>query len=139
MAGCSLYRHYDADGRLLYIGIALSAVARLQQHAKAHWSQSIARVEIKHYESVERARRAEAWAIGMELPLFNIRNRSDLPMSSDEVGRRIRFTLADAYRLAAKGERFNTFNPIEFATMPEHERRHHRRMMKRIARLSRRS
>lgn len=34
---CQLYRHYDPAGALLYIGISLSAVARLSQHGDKPW------------------------------------------------------------------------------------------------------
>ena len=32
MPGCQLYRHFDCDGVLLYVGISLSTVARLCEH-----------------------------------------------------------------------------------------------------------
>jgi hypothetical protein len=43
-----LYRHFDKDGTLLYVGISLSAINRLGQHKdNAHWFSSIKRVEIE--------------------------------------------------------------------------------------------
>lgn len=67
-----LYRHFDVHGRLLYVGISLSAVSRLSQHNKnAHWEGKIARVEVEKYPNRQEALRAEAWAIELEQPLHN--------------------------------------------------------------------
>lgn len=68
-----LYRHYDAEGRLLYVGISLSAVVRLQKHNfDAHWSRNIARMDIEHFPSRDAALEAESMAIQSEKPLHNI-------------------------------------------------------------------
>lgn len=68
----NLYRHFDSDGRLLYVGISLSAVTRLQQHATAsHWFKDIARVEIEKLVSREAALNAERHAILNENPIHN--------------------------------------------------------------------
>ena len=70
---CSLYRHYDAFGRLLYIGISLSAVERLAQHKReSHWVRQIARIDITAYGSRNDARLAERRAIKRESPAHNI-------------------------------------------------------------------
>lgn len=68
-----LYRHFDSNGELLYIGISLSAVQRLSQHKQtAHWFKDIAKVEIEHFSSPETAHAAEVEAIAIEKPKFNI-------------------------------------------------------------------
>jgi predicted DNA-binding transcriptional regulator AlpA len=68
-----LYRHFDASGALLYVGISLSAIQRLGDHAKAaHWFWSIVRVEITAYPDRETALKAERIAIRNEKPLYNI-------------------------------------------------------------------
>jgi hypothetical protein len=68
----SLYRHFDADGRLLYVGVALSATYRLSQHRlDSHWFHSIARVDLEHHRSRAHALYAEAIAIREEKPLHN--------------------------------------------------------------------
>jgi len=69
---CALYRHFDADGELLYVGISLSVMQRLSQHSSSPWSDKIARVEIEHLESREAALEAEGKAIASENPAFNI-------------------------------------------------------------------
>lgn len=68
-----LYRHFDKDGALLYVGISLSAVQRLGQHKDhSHWFQQIARVEIEEHPTRAAALLAESKAIRDENPKFNI-------------------------------------------------------------------
>ena len=71
--GHQLYRHYDADGALLYIGASQSTLQRLSGHrASSHWFWRIALVKIEHYATREQAAQAETAAIAAEQPLFNI-------------------------------------------------------------------
>lgn len=68
-----LYRHFDSDGRLLYVGVSLSTLARLAQHkAESEWFWRIAKVEITAYASRETVLEAERIAIRQEKPLHNI-------------------------------------------------------------------
>lgn len=68
-----LYRHFDAAGRLLYVGISLSAIARLGEHkAAAHWFWHIARIEVTAYATRASAMKAERLTIQREKPLHNI-------------------------------------------------------------------
>jgi predicted DNA-binding transcriptional regulator AlpA len=68
-----LYRHYDADGTLLYIGISLNAISRLLAHKDyASWFAGIARIEITGYPDRATAALAERIAIGRENPKHNI-------------------------------------------------------------------
>ena len=67
-----LYRHYDGNGQLLYIGISLCAVARLAQHRqKSSWVDDIRLVKIERCSSRNDASRKELKAIQAESPLFN--------------------------------------------------------------------
>jgi hypothetical protein len=68
----ALYRHYDACGRLLYVGVSLSAVQRLIQHRQAPWAGEIADVKVEYFDSREAALRAEANAIKAEGPVHNL-------------------------------------------------------------------
>ena len=71
----SLYRHFDNNGKLLYIGISLSFLNRLGQHAEhAHWFNSIKRVEVEHFETRNDALIAELDAIVKEKPAYNIQH-----------------------------------------------------------------
>ena len=69
----AVYRHFDGEGRLLYVGISLSAIKRLGDH-KDHspWFASIRRVEIEHHKDRRAAMEAERKAIVTENPVCNI-------------------------------------------------------------------
>lgn len=69
----ALYRHYDINGNLLYIGISLSAINRLSQHKNtSEWFNSIAKVDIEWFNDRESAILAEMEAVRLENPKFNI-------------------------------------------------------------------
>ncbi len=69
----NLYRCFDSDGRLLYIGVSLSAIARLKEHqCQSEWFVNIARVEIETLPDRASALCAEKDAIAGESPQFNI-------------------------------------------------------------------
>lgn len=69
----SLYRHFAADGSLLYVGISLSWPQRTRSHARhARWFEEVARVEIEHFPTREAALGAEREAIKSEKPRFNV-------------------------------------------------------------------
>ena len=68
-----LYRHWDKDRNLLYVGISLSAVTRLSQHSKnAHWFDEITTVTIEIFDSREDVVEAERIAITGENPRYNV-------------------------------------------------------------------
>lgn len=68
-----LYRHFDAEGRLLYVGISLSAIGRLSEHKQVSaWFWSIARVEVTAYANRRAVLKAERIAILREKPLHNV-------------------------------------------------------------------
>ena len=91
--GTQLYRHFDAAGVLLYVGISLSTVHRLSQHRDdSHWFDQIKRVEIEHFPTRKQAEIAEQVAILTEAPLHNIRQ-------NESVLRR-EYDLADSYKAA---------------------------------------
>lgn len=80
-----LYRHYSADGRLLYVGISLSAVRRLGAHAQhASWFGQIARVEVETHPSRRAALVAEVAAIKAENPLHNVQRPRAAPRPRDD-------------------------------------------------------
>jgi hypothetical protein len=68
----NLYRHFNSEGQLLYVGISNSALVRLGAHkANAHWFDSITKVTIEKCTDREDALTKEAKAIQIEHPLFN--------------------------------------------------------------------
>jgi len=69
----SLYRHFDENGTLLYVGIARDPDHRAALHAHtARWYQYSTRCEVEWHETRDEALRAERVAIADEGPLFNI-------------------------------------------------------------------
>lgn len=80
MTRTALYRHFDAAGQLLYVGISLSAVQRLGQHRDtAGWYGLIKRVEIEWLPGRLEALHAEAVAIARESPVHNIQRPGKVP------------------------------------------------------------
>lgn len=88
-AQTALYRHFDAAGTLLYVGISHSAVQRLQQHMNgSRWARDIASVQIAQYDSREAALAAERLAIINERPLWNVIHNTSKPKAARPVTRR---------------------------------------------------
>jgi excinuclease UvrABC nuclease subunit len=67
-----LYRMYDTDGQLLYIGQSISLAERLGQHraGSAFWS-AVRTITVEPHPNVSAARLAEAKAIQAERPVHN--------------------------------------------------------------------
>jgi hypothetical protein len=68
----SLYRHYDASGVLLYVGIAKDPLLRSEQHeAQSNWYRFVDRTDIEWFDTRDLASAAERSAITTERPIFN--------------------------------------------------------------------
>jgi hypothetical protein len=68
----NLYRHFDVDGRLLYVGISTASMRRLSEHrTDSAWFWNIATIKVERFDTVAQARLAETAAIKSEGPLFN--------------------------------------------------------------------
>jgi hypothetical protein len=67
-----LYRMYDTDGQLLYIGQSISLAERLGQHraGSAFWS-AVRTITVEPHPDASAARLAEARAIQAERPIHN--------------------------------------------------------------------
>ena len=69
----ALYRCFNSKGRLLYVGISISAARRLSDHEKKKsWFSQICRIEVERFRSREKALAAERKAIKTEKPIHNI-------------------------------------------------------------------
>lgn len=67
-----VYRFYDAEPLLLYVGISNSPTSRFKSHSrKAPWWPDIARVRIVWCSSRKQALREEARVIRTEGPIWN--------------------------------------------------------------------
>lgn len=80
-----LYRHFDNNKKLLYVGISLNSVARLAQHRDAaHWFDDIATVTIETFSTREEALAAERNAIVNENPVCNINHKRTIKQIEQE-------------------------------------------------------
>lgn len=69
----SLYRQYNKDGVLLYVGVSESVMTRLSQHsATSKWFRDVTTVTVKHFRTRRAALRAETKAIAEEHPVYNV-------------------------------------------------------------------
>ena len=69
----ALYRHWDASGNLLYVGVSASIGSRLSAHRReSHWFQDIVNVTIEYHDTRRQALDAEEAAIKGEKPKHNV-------------------------------------------------------------------
>lgn len=67
-----VYRCFDADDHLLYIGMTCMPTERMRQHRRTSpWFQQVARVDLETYPSRGAAKDAEREAIRSERPRHN--------------------------------------------------------------------
>ena len=72
MSKYAVYRHYDADGVLLYVGMSLNPTSRNMAHkAGSYWFCDISKITIEWFQDKIEAMDAEAWAIYREKPIYN--------------------------------------------------------------------
>ncbi len=69
----SVYKLYDADGRLLYVGVTRHGYRRLNQHAKEKpWWSEVVKAEFEHLPDTRSAFAREAVLIRTASPAYNI-------------------------------------------------------------------
>lgn len=69
----TVYRHFDANGVLLYVGNSYSMTARTIMHLRsAQWRYEIASIPVEHFTTLRDAENAERIAILDEKPLYNV-------------------------------------------------------------------
>jgi DNA-binding XRE family transcriptional regulator len=67
-----VYRMYDAQGQLLYIGASSRGFARLHGHASTERWAAVRTITVEHHDTRHGALLAEAEAIRAESPLWNV-------------------------------------------------------------------
>lgn len=72
MNRCCLYRFYDADGLLLYVGITNQDMRRWIAHETREWWGAVASATVEHYDDRSAALDAERTAIKSERPVHNL-------------------------------------------------------------------
>ena len=69
----TVYRIYNENGQLLYVGIATTYLRRLSHHeTSAEWFEQGATIRLTHYPTRGLAATAEVAATVAEKPLYNI-------------------------------------------------------------------
>jgi hypothetical protein len=75
-----LYRHFNADNELLYVGIAISPIARTKWHRSlSPWYPQIRTIKIDVLPDRDTALAAERAAILAEVPKYNIHHMPRAP------------------------------------------------------------
>ncbi|MFJ5532525.1 hypothetical protein [Streptomyces sp. NPDC093261] len=68
----TVYRAYDEQERLLYVGISYNELLRLGQHtSSSQWAAYVAKITFQRCATRREAEEAEAEAIKSEDPVFN--------------------------------------------------------------------
>lgn len=80
-----VYRFFDADDRLLYVGITDDPKGRWKAHAKREWWHQVARHAITWHDTRADALAAEAAAIASEGPLHNVAGMPSTMADDDPV------------------------------------------------------
>jgi hypothetical protein len=77
-----VYRHYDRDGVLLYVGLTTKLFARQSVHlAGGKWRNEIAKIAINRFADMGDALKAEFEAISTEMPKYNQTHKPRLPQT----------------------------------------------------------
>lgn len=92
----ALYRLFDAEGQLLYVGIAFNPRDRWRGHCSTKsWWKQVDRREVEWHGSRSEALTAEAAAIIEERPLYNIAGSEEAPAPVPPKPRKARPTAPD--------------------------------------------
>lgn len=81
MSITAVYRMFDRAGDLLYVGVSLAVMTRFVQHSDKPWADEIANMTIERFPTRQAALDAEAVAITMEDPRYNVRRPRRGPSS----------------------------------------------------------
>lgn len=74
----TVYRQYDRAGNLLYVGMSRRLRNRIKQHRRSPWWSEITKISYRRYQSEGQALDAEAEAIAVESPKYNVAGRQDV-------------------------------------------------------------
>ena len=67
-----VYRAYDEDGDLLYVGISMNPDGRFAKHRSSAWWPEVDEITIQWFDGREPAKAVERRAIIEESPRYNI-------------------------------------------------------------------
>lgn len=107
MTRTALYRHFDASGALLYVGISNQLGRRTDHHLKSSpWADQIASIAIEWHETRDAAELAERSAISYQKPLQNkqcqiAKPEHDMQVLQSDTARDALIKVIDEYALRA--------------------------------------
>ncbi len=70
-----VYRCFDEQGRLLYVGQTRDVEQRMQQHRQKFWASQVRKIRVSTHLTPEIARAVERDAIRNDTPRFNLQGR----------------------------------------------------------------
>jgi predicted GIY-YIG superfamily endonuclease len=120
-----LYKAFDKENRLLYVGISLNWKNRLQQHAKdSLWFVDVADIKIEWFDTRDQALSAEADAIKREKPEYNVaHNLSDHSLLSCKQDEESVMKMQIKHLIIKSGKVFFTQKEIcDFLNVPSTDR-----------------
>jgi len=92
--GYSVYKHWDKDGVLLYVGQCKNLKQRTAAHNGAHWFKNIAEITSEIFPNKQTALAEEKRLIQTEMPLYNTVHHPDreplmnpLPEPPEHIGK----------------------------------------------------
>lgn len=102
-----VYRIYDANRQLLYVGLTANAEARFKSHRLMQdWWPDVRTIEVEHFEGRAAAEEAERATIRAERPLHN---------RSHQTYEDYRRSLVAAEQLTSHGRRVAALVPVAVA------------------------
>lgn len=99
----ALYRLFNAEDRLLYVGITTDTNVRWQAHSTAKWWPDVARKDVQWFNHRVEAAEAEKAAIKSEQPLHN-RAHADYHPPLGTSTRELRANFADIINSVATSQ-----------------------------------
>jgi hypothetical protein len=98
----SVYRLFDADDRLLYVGCSESVRTRLNAHrCEKDWFPTVTRTTVQGFPTREEALAAELEAIRSEAPVHNVKGKVTETRQTVDLYFRINRALRLPFKLAA--------------------------------------
>lgn len=79
MSEATVYRMYDADSQLLYVGCTIQWPKRLADHQSKPWWADVTRVELQHFDDHRDALTVEGHAQDAEAPIHNVIRNGRIP------------------------------------------------------------
>lgn len=108
-----LYRAFNAEGELLYVGISRNVPRRLQNHGvRSFWFNEVTTITITRFEDEDVLRQAELLAITVERPKYNIMSVEKRPP-----GAPVRGVAGDSRRMEIARLRDEGHSLTEIATV----------------------